>query len=123
MLRWHKYHYKMKEKEKLKLTVAATKITAFGVFGTGNLVTSVRESTERSFSLTCSSVTSPLHFARGCDASSFRASHAVTCWYRPSQNGTTAECGARNGRVAIGVGWRAPTIAAWTPPILNKKKT
>lgn len=100
----------------LVLTVAPTKITARGFLGIGNRVTSVRDNTFRIRSLTSSRV-----IAAFCTASSsLSASHAVACLNIPSQNATTAECGDRKGRVATGVGWRDPTIAACTPPKYHK---
>lgn len=96
----------------LILTVAATNITAFGFLGIGKPVTSVRDSTFRIRSLTSSSVIAALCTER----SSLSASHAVPCFNMPSQNATTAECGERNGKVAIGVGCKDPTMAACTPP-------
>lgn len=94
------------------LTVAATNITALGFFGIGKRVTSVRESTFLILSITSSGVKHTFCKAR----SSLSASHAVAYLSTPSQNATTAECGDRNGRVATGLGYKDPTMAACTPP-------
>jgi hypothetical protein len=98
------------------LTVAATNITALGFLGIGKRVTSVRDSTFRIRCLASSRVITVFCTAR----SSLSASQAVPYLSIPSQNATTAECGERKGRVATGVGYSDPTIAACTPPKFNK---